>query len=185
MEYAIEEHDLSVIIQFIIAELNELSKSNPDGKKIDKSRQYVRTFFSLVEGVSFRTRQRLLVLHEVKSIVLTEREQHILSEKSVDIGNNGEIVIKDKFYGFEKLFKFTFKTYAKHFRKEEEYGREIISSGYKKLIKVQKIRNRITHLKNAESIIVSEDELKDAMEAFKWFQKFIIIFLVGDLLTSS
>lgn len=156
-------------------ELVQLGKQiEQEENRSELKRNYITTFFSMVESLSFSTRQILLLWHKYNQIELSNEEIFLLKEKSIEIKSNGMIRIKERYFAFESLFKFTYLTYSKHFKKESQYKELINDSRYYIFKEALGIRNRITHPKDSQSIIISNAELSKVYEAHDWYHNFII-----------
>jgi hypothetical protein len=153
-----------------------------ENDKSELKRNYIRTFFSMVEVISYRTRQILLYKHDQKEIVLSNEEIILLNEKSIGIDPNGNIKTKERYFNFESFFKFTYKTYSRRKKKDSLYKGLISDIRYSCFRDALEIRNRITHPKGPESILVSKAEFDNISEAHDWYHNFIITILEDDVL---
>ena len=136
----------------------------------------------MVEAMSYSTRQLLLLWHNYNNIELSSEEIYLLKEKSIEIKSNGAIKTKERYFAFESLFKFTYLTYSKHFKKESLYKDLISDNRYHSFKEALEIRNRITHPKGSQSILISQAEFKKICEAHDWYHSFLIEMLEGEFL---
>jgi hypothetical protein len=166
-----------------LARLSKLIKL--ESGKSELKRNYIRTFFSMVEAISYSTRQILLNKHDQNQIELSNEEIYLLKEKSIEIDSSGNIKTKDRYFNFESFFKFTYITYAKHLKKESLYKDLISDNRYNCFKDALEIRNRITHPKGPESILVSKMEYDNICKAHDWYHNFIIEILEGDALENE
>jgi hypothetical protein len=141
------------------------------------NRSFVRSLASMIEGVAYRTRQSLITKYERKEISLTLEELIVLREKSIELDNQGSVLEKDKFYTFEKMFRFTFKTFA-----QKHNNASLFDNEFARLKETIIIRNRITHPKISADVFVSGEDVQIATSAFDWFHKFAINMFDGNLL---
>lgn len=183
MNFEVKDTDLG----FLWAKLhNELVRLNTQIKnendKSELKRNYIITFFSMVEAMSYSIRQILLLWHNHNQIELSNEEIYILKEKSIEIDSSGTIKTKERFHSFESLFRFTYLTYAKHFKKEYLLKQLFSDIRYCIFKEAIGIRNRITHPKDPRSILISQTEFKKICEAHDWYHKFLLEMLEGDFL---
>jgi hypothetical protein len=136
----------------------------------------------MVEAISYSTRQILLNQHLQNQIELSTEEVYLLKEKSIEIDPDGNIKTKERYFNFESLLKFTYKTYSIHQKKESLYKVLIGDIRYRCFKDALEIRNRITHPKGPESILVSKAEYDNMCNAHDWYHNFIIEIFEGDVL---
>jgi len=164
---------------------NELAKLIPlidKNKGNDYNRVYVRSLFSMIEGISYRMRQILLQRHHENKISLSIEQIIALSEISIEINDNGTLKEKQKNYRFENLFRLTYKTYCDSYNKSKILDIYISEDRYDLFKKALTIRNRVTHPKNVEDVFISGSDIMLFESVFKWFEDFIFDILEGDLL---
>jgi hypothetical protein len=164
---------------------NELVKLSPliDRKNSnDYNRVYVRSLFSMIEGISYRLRQILLQRHIENELSFTINQIIALSDISIEIDQNGTLKERPKKYGFENLFRFTYKTYCESYKKSEILHSYISDHRYDSFKKAVDIRHRITHPKTGKDVFISGPEIILIESVHKWFEDFIFEILEGDLL---
>jgi hypothetical protein len=165
----------------LIRLLESIEKTKSNADKIN----FIRTFFCLVESISYKIRQILLDRYKTDNKLFSPIEYVAMSEKDINIEINGEIKTKEKFYKFENFFRFTLKTYSAIYNKKIVYDTHISKNGYECFKNVIKIRNRITHPKNSRELFVTDEELIETEKARKWFHHFITDLLTGDLINNQ
>ena len=186
MNFGIRVFDLGLIWGELHNELVRLGEQiQKDDKKSESKRNYIRTFFSMVDAIGYATRQILLNKHDQNEIVLSPEEIYLLKEKSIEFDQNGHIKTKDRYYNAESFFKFTYITYSKHLNKESLYKNLMEDDRYRCFKDALKIRNRITHPKGPKSIIISNIEFDEICKAHDWYHNFIIEILMGDVLEEN
>lgn len=130
----------------------------------------VRNIFSIIETYLFVTREliKLAVTTNQNSqkSQLSYEELVILNAKAVTLTNKGEINTREVFYSFEPSLMFTFNCFSKVFNVDKPEYRDI---NFKKLQKMVKRRNDLTHPKSIEKQIVSNEEIHDLVNGFEWF----------------
>lgn len=155
-----------------------LDKTNSN----DSNRVYVRSFFSMVEGISYRTRQILLARQEANVIRLSLEQIIVLSETSIGIDTNGNIHKRTKFYDQNSMMLFTYKTYCECTNKVELFNKYISEIRYKSFIESIQMRNRITHPKTIMDVLINGNDIQIVLTSHDWFHEFITEIFIGDLL---
>jgi hypothetical protein len=151
-------------------------------KSNQSNRTYVRSFFSMVEGITYRTRQILLHRLEEKKIKLTPEQTIALSEITVDLRDNGNINIRPKFYDFRSMTLFTYKIYSGLYNKHKIYKTFISDHRFNHFIDAIKMRNRITHPKKGEDVYIDGQDIQTVMSAGDWFHDLTFQLFMGDLI---
>lgn len=163
------DHDIFFIMKSYRFELIELQKLIDVNKENIWNRVFVRTLITLIEGVSYRTRQNLINKVELGELNLLPEELIILKEKSIELSKDGTLREKDKYFPFEQMFRFTFNAYARSNDKLDLFTKELSDHGFRALKEAVIIRNRTTHPKNAKDIYVNGKEVEQALIAYEWF----------------
>jgi hypothetical protein len=142
-------------------------------------RTYIRTLFSMVEGITYRMKQAALAnfndrmsgpqTPELRSypIYLSEADTAMLKELSFDLNEKGEAYTQPKFIPIIKNVKFAFSSLARS--QEANFELKLNRSGWVAFQNSLRIRNRLTHPKNSTELVVSDEELSHAKDAFQWF----------------
>ena len=164
---------------------NELVKLLPSLVKTnssDSNRSYLRSFFSMVEGITYRTRQILLGRQAENVIRLSLDQLIVLSEISIDIDPNGNLHKRTKFYDLKSMMLFTYKTYCECSNKTELFNKYISDTRYMSFIESIKMRNRITHPKTLTDVFIKGDDIQIVLTSHDWFYEFTSEIFMGDLL---
>jgi hypothetical protein len=127
-------------------------------------RLYARMFISYVESVLFKIKSEAL---EADTGKFSHAELALLAEKSYDLSDKGEPIERTYFGKIERNLKFAFRAYAKAF--VLNYEPDYSSDRWQAFQQVVKIRNRITHPKNSDSMIINDEENKAISKAHDWF----------------
>lgn len=151
-------------------------------KSNESNRTYVRAFFSMVEGITYRTRQILLCRLKDKKIELTPEQIIALSEITVDLKDNGNINTRSKFYDFRSMNLFTYRTYSGLYNKHKIYKSFVSDHRFNDFIKSIKMRNRITHPKTVEDVYINGQDIQTVMSAGDWFHDFTFQLFMDDLI---
>ncbi|MEK7719578.1 MAG: hypothetical protein AAB347_08215 [Bacteroidota bacterium] len=148
----------------------------------ESNRTYVRSFFSMIEGITYRTRQILIERHKEKKIDLTPEQIIVLSEIAIDLKDNGSIKKRQKFYDFRRMTLFTYKTYCDLYNKTDNYKRFLSDTRFKDFNESVNMRNRITHPKTVIDVYINGNDILTVMSAGEWFHSFTIEIFKGDLI---
>jgi hypothetical protein len=151
-------------------------------KSNESNRTYVRSFFSMVEGITYRTRQMLLNRYTEKKVNLTPEQIIVLSECSVDLEENGNIHKRVKYYDIRGMTLFTYKTYGELYNKVEIYRRFLSDHRFNEFILAIKMRNRITHPKSGRDVYINGKDIQTVISAGDWFHDFTFQLLMGDII---
>ena len=171
LQDALPELFLSLANDVIIAE-RELDQAEPQFRR----RSYVRAVFALVEGVTFVMKQFALSVHERGDITLPPAEVAPLREEQYDL-DKGTPRTKQKFLKVADNLRFAFKTFAQAFR--STYTLDTTVHQWQLFSEAIDLRNRITHPKAPDDLIISDDEMRKIQEVAAWYRK-----VTGDLFRS-
>jgi len=138
-------------------------------------RNYIRSLFSLYEGVLANLREKLANRIQTLYLIgalneINIHDLYLLMDEAVSINERGGVNKKFNANSFEKLLKFVIKK-ACELNKIED---QIFNQGWNDFKSFIKIRDRITHPKYEEGILVSEDDYKIIENAKKWWDKTLI-----------
>lgn len=121
-------------------------------------RQYVRAASALVEGLNSMMKQCALHSHEEFSpeeiLILQEQEPYL---------DNGKVSLRERFIPIEKNIQFAFAAYARAHK--AAFKIDCGGSGWQDFKKLCTIRNRITHPRKGEELVISDEELKSIKRA--------------------
>ena len=158
-----------------IFELRHLGESSPSNPRLwgefirDKydhqtiRRMYVRLLMSQVEGTIATMKAETLE----RTSRLSIGEQAALAEASYDIDDSGNVRQRPNFPKFLNNVRFAFRTYAKiqDISFVPDYG----GKGWQSFREVVDIRNRLTHPKQPEEMVITDAEMVTVDEAHDWF----------------
>lgn len=176
----IQSSELSQMTLLLLSDCDFCKTKFEELKKRDSvyRRLYIRTLFTLIEGVSHRLRQIILAMHEERRIRLTPSEYMLLTETVVTLDNQGKIDEREATQPFVKMLKFTLKILGKHTKQVAKVNRLLSDAEFKKIIDAVKVRNRLTHPKKLEDLYVAWGEFQDGIDAQKWFENCLSTLLV-------
>ena len=137
-------------------------------------RFYTKTVFSMVEGVSYRTRRYIISAVDAGLYLLDTPSIKMLCESTYKLDASGKIIEKDENLSFVPGFKFTFKSFGKCLGMGKFVEQAFCDNGFGNFKKSVEIRNRLTHPKETEEMIVSGSELMLVESAEKWFHALVL-----------
>jgi hypothetical protein len=153
---------------------NELVSDVEDTKKLDTDfcsesfikRTYTRSFFSMIEGVTFQLK-RIALQANKKTNVFEAFEILLLEERTGHLASNG--IAKDRNAKLQLLtnLQFAIRSVAKALNLKFEINK---GSGWTALCAAVKVRDRITHPKTTESLLISDDDMQILGQANAWFR---------------
>ncbi len=147
-------------------DLDQASKILEENDSQYIRRIYLRSLFTFIEGNSFRLRQMALAAHNNRAQCFSNEEIMMLEEKDIDIKDNGDLNIKTKYIGFAENIRFSQNSYIKAIGGDQP---DYTANGWAQLKKALVLRNRITHPRSKDDLIISDDELKVIHEAKEWY----------------
>lgn len=152
-------------------------------------RNYLRTGFSAVEATLFGFRKLALILHEevapkvlsnelsigerkvygrIFRPVFSPAELCLLREEIPYLDDGGTIHIRPNFMNFKAQLKFTFSSLYRMLNLEPDI--DYSKSGWSDLCKACSIRNSITHPKGAKDLTISDKDMSEVCDGFRWFE---------------
>lgn len=155
----------------VIAE-RELDEAEPQSRR----RSYVRAVFALVEGVTFVMKQFALSVHESGGITFPSAELALLREEQYDL-DKGTPRTQQKFLKVADNMRFAFKMFAEAF--QSTYILDTSVHHWQRFLVAIDVRNRITHPKAPDDLIISDDEMRRIQEVAAWYRT-----VTGDLFRS-
>lgn len=130
-------------------------------------RIFVRACWSMIEGEVFCVKQLTLRACELGNKSLSAEEHVFLSEVQVLVDENGGAGLKHVFNDTLPNLKRALKLAA--FKFELDWNPNFGTQGWEKLMRSLELRHRVTHLKIAAELIISDSELEIHKDAFAWF----------------
>ena len=130
------------------------------------ARTGVRTFFSWVEATTHEMKLLVIEAHSIGLSPLSEPELAVVSDTSWEMGPTGEPVARPRVISIDRLLRFV------HVRVGRAYGLEVAlpvsEHGWQAFKQVLAIRNRITHPKNPEALLLAHAEALALTTAAAW-----------------
>lgn len=131
-----------------------------------KRRALVRTIFALVEAGTWSRKQIALLQHELGNVSFSEGEIALLKEEQYDLDQSGAVKVQKKFLRLADNIKFGVKAYAK--AAGIRYVLPTDNNDWQAFLNSIKVRNRITHPKKSTELIITDEELRELIQAFKF-----------------
>jgi len=176
-EHALEEKlkDLFPIMESfdnrneLFAILNGDTITAGNAAKLQPANQYlqrtaIRTTFAMIEGLLNILNQTVLDYHKGGVAQLTPKEIENLTEEKRKA--NGEIT--PNFMRTSKKMVFSFNLFAQKIG-GIEYSVDNTTSEWAQFENAIRIRNRITHPRNLEDMMLNEKEIISVLDVSKWF----------------
>ena len=176
-EYHLEEKlkDLFPIIESfdnrneLFAILNGDAMAANNAAKLRPADQYlrrtvIRTTFAMIEGLLNILNQTVLDYHKGGFAQLTLDEVEDLTEEKRK--KNGELTTN--FMGTSKKITFSFNLFAQKIG-GFNYSIDNTTSEWARFENAIRIRNRITHPRNLEEMMLDEEEMSSILDVSKWF----------------
>ena len=156
--------DIFRILNGDVDEAMAYGRSNPSEFA---HRSLVRAHFALIEGLSFQLRQVTLA-SLIDTDFLTSAEIALLREERYSIDSSGNPKTQEVFNSFLPSLLFSIRCYLKNHG--ASYQVNTTCDGWLSMQKAVKIRNRVTHPKNVESLELSDQDLKNFRDAAIWWK---------------
>jgi hypothetical protein len=148
--------------------IDEVRWSSFSGHNQFWRRTAVRAIFALIEGVVYRMKQLAYEVHAYEGTLLPSADvASLLLEESYELNDKGVAITRPNYPQIEKNIKFAFASVARAYNitYQLNFG-DVRWDAFKKTLKV---RNRLTHPKNTQDLIVSDEEAAIMMVAYIWF----------------
>lgn len=138
-------------------------------------RTLVRTFFSLVEGLTFQLRQVTLSTLEPHHGRLTTAELSLLREERYFLNKKGETESGENYQRVLPNLLFTIRCYPKNHG--ASFTPDISHHGWHAMQHAVAVRNQITHPKSVADLTLTAQDLQHLVDASKWWTKTIFAML--------
>jgi hypothetical protein len=158
-------------------------KTYPDAALLSKveRRLLVRAVFSFIEAVVFMLKD--MALASCKPDSLSPGEIALANEDQYELDDSGEVMTRPAQLKFLSNFRFAFRIADK--AGKLEYKLDVASADWLALRNALKVRDRLTHPKGLHSVVVTDDEVRDAMRAFAWVAKELMRVCARTLMSPS
>jgi hypothetical protein len=152
-------------------ELSDAARGQSGERRLDQfwARSSVRTFFAMVEALTFEMRLALRQVHAANIVPFDPAEATLVFEQSFDLDEAGRPQARPRFLALDRNFRFAFPRFASLFGVQAML--DVGGEGWRKFLQTIKVRNRITHPKSPSELDLSIEEVTVAMEAIAWYSE--------------
>jgi len=180
------------VIDSLLDDINQCEEKIKDNDSQFYRRSFIRTFFSLTEAITFMFRRHAMYsveldiqckasnalrndankeIHKKKWFESSKllHEWSLLSHEFYAPGETGKLKRQERKIPFINYVAFSIRAYSQHSR-WFDCSTFFADNGWNDFKKSAKIRNRITHPKSEEDILISEEDMKIVESASVWFQ---------------
>jgi hypothetical protein len=144
-----------------VAQLGVLAATGEDVHR----RAYVRAVIAYLEGLTFGLKQQIL---DAGIQDLTPADRALLVEESFELDDRGEPQVRQLFIKLHRSIRFAFSRYARW--SGADFELPVSEDGWRSLVETVRTRNRLTHPKIADDLVVSDADMRDAASAYDWFK---------------
>ncbi|MFK3971210.1 hypothetical protein ACI2KS_10835 [Pseudomonas sp. NPDC087358] len=163
----------NVVPDLVMADADDLPSKTARLTSFER-RSVLRAIFSCIEASSFHMRKHL-VLHN--GDLLSPELALALKELQVDVSGSGVVTTKPLKVSALSLLRLTVKVFGECYEPLDEYNLKPTKCegvDFEKMIPSFKVRDRITHPKRISDLTITDEELLNAVTAFRWFNRFVI-----------
>ena len=145
-----------------VARADAAHKANPDqGAK----RDFVRTSFAAIEGAVWNFREHIRAIAMATS-ALSDAERTVLNEIAYTVDKTGRLSPQAKFLTLPAAIRLCARIGA---RIAPQTSMDFSGAGWQNLTAAINIRNRITHPKSLDDLMLTEGDLRSCNDALHWF----------------
>lgn len=134
-------------------------------------RTLYRTYFAFVEGLAFQLRQVTLA-SLAETGVLTTAELALLREERFQLDSKGLPEPRENFQSFLPNLLFSIRCYVKN------HGAEFVPdtghAGWEAMQRAVRIRDRLTHPRSLDGLVVSDDDKETLIKASDWWKATLV-----------
>ncbi|XSG76760.1 hypothetical protein ACP8Y2_07080 [Herpetosiphon llansteffanensis] len=135
-------------------------------------RSFIRALFSWIEGVIYLMKNFTVEFDGAMNEKIPSDEMYILKEKDLKVDKDGKVFSDQRFIKLEYNILFSIKWYSYVYNIDYSIDKGVKEwEIFKKSIS---IRNRITHPKSIEDIIISDNDIKNIIKVKEWFLNMLI-----------
>lgn len=160
-------HNLKETFSILESDVSEIKKIADGNTTAFHVRMSIRTYSALIEGLLYQMRQVALNSESESCKVFSVGERLILSEIEYRLNDKGELKEKNGFESQKPMILFTLKQFPKVHG--ATFSPDTSNCGWGYLGKFIQIRNRVTHPKSKEDLVLTHDEWKQANKGIDWF----------------
>lgn len=132
-------------------------------------RAYVRSVFAVMEGTVWILKTTILSAagRAENRHFLKRGEYELLSDKSYELKNNGQVREQTKYLRLHENVRFTYSIIERYTGTSLSLG--VNTSDWNDFLRAIEVRNRVTHPKTAAEFSISDDEIQFCKGVTSWF----------------
>jgi hypothetical protein len=157
---------LKALLDSVVADINECKAYYKKSDSQFCRRMMCRTIFSSIEAIVNHMKQTALLLESDRRNVFSDAERLALRDVEYFIEDNGEVKERSARIRFKANLCFALSALAKVNRPSFVLKKD---DGWNALCKSLEVRDRITHPKNADSYLITDDEMEAIGDGWDWF----------------
>lgn len=131
-------------------------------------REFIRSVSAAIEGLHWQLKDDVLKRSWYR---LSVQEQAAMLEQSFSVNDRGIVYEQPRFLPLTTAVRLVVQVIN---RLRPSYELDFNQSGWASLKNTVEVRNRLVHPKTLADLEVSENEVKDAMAAFKWMLALVV-----------
>lgn len=139
-------------------------------------RMYVRSLFAYLESFTYWMRQNAIDIDLIVSrrfgFAAVDWERHfLLHEEFPTITDTGKVEKTRQKFPFKNRFAFSMRAYFDIVKcKDNLFSHD----GWRQIQKAMTVRDRLTHPKQSNDLVVSDVDLKSCREGYVWFTQLVV-----------
>ena len=165
-------NDFNAIVKIAAADISMSRKMVEKNQKQFWRRTFVRSLFAGIEGINHRMKHFSMLLANIHEIDLTHAQIAVLREETYSLNEKGVATSSKSKLRTKENLCFTVKTFARVCNSSYQVDRN--SEEWASFNEALRIRDRLTHPKSSDDLIISDTELKTVQKTFKWYFACII-----------
>lgn len=158
--------DMLAVLDDDILALKDKLEKNPRSQFW--GRNFIRVFFSVVEGYIFAMKRFALDAHDRRDIEFSLEDLVLLHELEFYL-DKGKPTERQKFLKLEDNFRFAVLMLAKAVG--SPFKLDVRNNQWESFKNAIQIRNRITHPKACADLKVTNTEMQQVKQAWNWYRK--------------
>ena len=155
------------LIQTLLADVTSAVDSvNSSASQIVR-RNFVRAMFAGIEGVTWALKQSALLQHRTSQVQFSAAEQSMLAELMPEPDDKGRVVERAARLTLKRNLQFSFHAFARS--EGVKFSLATGEKGWEEFQRSLAIRDRLTHPKDVDELLVSDEELRTLDQASTWW----------------
>lgn len=151
----------------LMGDVAEAQRDLDAGDNPFRRRSYVRTVFAAVEGAVHELKLRALQGDGAHPLFFSPGELSFIHEEAYSLDDRGNVRVQPRFVPAASNVLFAFKAYMRS--KGCEAALNLDHEGWPAFRGAIAIRNRITHPKRPQDLVLSDEDLHTVDLGYRWF----------------